>query len=193
MNKEIKPVEKAAITALDVRIVVAAAICCLCATLCKTIGFEFVYGEKRLEILQKMTACIACLLCCQDTTQISLKAGKNRLIITVIGGLVGIGVTAIDMIVGNQWVLVGLIAAGILGTLWLCKVAKVPYINARIGGVTFILVACTMNGNARMWYALFRFVSTFFGVLVVLLVTWCYDFGKSRMHKGKQTVLENGY
>lgn len=193
MSKEIKPVEKAGIAALDVRIMVAIVICCLCATLCKTMGFEFVYEGKRLEILQKMTACIACLLCCQDTTQISFKAGKNRLIITAIGGLVGIGVTAINMIVDNQWVLIGFIAVGILLTLWLCKVTKVPYINARIGGVTFILVACTMSGNARIWYALFRFISTFFGVFIVLLVTWCYDFGKSIMRKRKRTVLENGY
>ena len=68
-----------------------------------------------------------------------------------------------------------LIAAGILLTLFLCKKAKVPYINARIGGVTFILVTCTLAGSARIWYGVFRFVSTLYSVLVVLLVTWIWE------------------
>jgi len=34
------------------------------------------------------------------------------------------------------------------------------------------MTACTLSGYARMWYALFRLISTFYGVLVVLLVSW---------------------
>lgn len=104
-----------------------------------------------LEILQKMTACIACLLCVQDNTKISRKAGVNRMIITAIGGIIGIGAAAADNAVGNPWFMTVLIFVGILLTLLLCKRAKVPYINARIGGVTFILVSCTFSGNARIF------------------------------------------
>ena len=129
----------------------------------------------RLEVIQKMTACISCLLCCQDNVPVSKKAGINRLIITAIGGLVGIAVICIDNVLGNPWIMVLMIALGILVTLFLCKAAKVPYINARIGGVTFILVTCTLSGTARIWYGIFRFVSTFYSVLIVLLVTWAFQ------------------
>lgn len=166
---------KASVTLLDVRIAVAILICCLTSTILDHLGLRFQAGEMRLEVIQKMTACISCLLCCQDNVPVSKKAGINRLIITAIGGLVGIAVICIDNVLGNPWIMVLMIALGILVTLFLCKAAKVPYINARIGGVTFILVTCTLSGTARIWYGIFRFVSTFYSVLIVLLVTWAFQ------------------
>lgn len=166
---------KASVTLLDVRIAVAILICCLTSTILDHLGLRFQAGEMRLEVIQKMTACISCLLCCQDNVPISKKAGINRLIITAIGGLVGIAVICIGNVLGNPWIMVLMIALGILVTLFLCKAAKVPYINARIGGVTFILVTCTLSGTARIWYGIFRFVSTFYSVLIVLLVTWVFQ------------------
>lgn len=58
-----------------------------------------------LEIIQTMTSCIACLLCCQDNEKISFKSGVNRLIITVIGGGIGIVVVFLDDMIGNKWFL----------------------------------------------------------------------------------------
>ena len=165
-------VKEKTLSGLDVRIAISVAICALTATVLNHFGWRFPYGNMQLEIIQKMTACITCLLCVQDNMPISKKAGVNRLIITAIGGACGILVTWIDTLVGNEWLMVAMVALGVLATLMLCKLAKVPYINARIGGVTFVLVSCTLSGYARMWYAVFRFVSTFYGVLVVLLVTW---------------------
>lgn len=167
--------EKAEVTALDVRIAIAAGICCLTATVLNLLNLKFTVGEMRLEIIQKMTACISCLLCCQDVTKASLKAGVNRLIITAVGGVVAIAVILIDNAASNEWLMVAMVAAGVLLTLFLCKAARVPYINARIGGVTFILVSCTLSGRARIWYAIFRLISTFYAVLVVLFVTWLWE------------------
>ncbi len=167
--------EKAGVTALDLRITVAVLLCVLTSTILNALNLKFPFGEMRLEIIQKMTAAIACLLCCQDNTKISLKAGVNRMIITAIGGLVGVLVTPIDTGLNNQWLMVLMVALGVLLTLFLCKVAKVPYINARIGGVTFVLVSCTLGGHARIWYAVFRLVSTLYGALMVLLVTWAWE------------------
>lgn len=62
-------------------------------------------------------------------------------------------------------------AVGVLLSLFLCKCARVPYVNARIGGVTCVLVAGTLSGNARILYAVLRFVSTFYGALVSVIVT----------------------
>ncbi len=185
MKPEIKS-EPLKITVLDGRIAVAAAICCLTATILSHLGVKFVWGTMQLEIIQKMTACISCLLCCQDTSPVSLKAGINRLIITAIGGAVGIAAILLDNVVENEWFMVIVIAAGLLLTLFLCKAAKVPYINARIGGVTFVLVTCTLSGTARVWYGVFRFVSTFYAVLVVMLVTWIYEKASARITTEKK-------
>lgn len=174
MKPEKNP-EKAAITGLDLRMGTAVLICCLTSVLLNHLGFKFAFGEMRLEVIQKMTACIACLLCCQDNTVISYRAGVNRLIITAIGGAVAVLAVVLDGQIGNEWIMALMVGAGILLVLYLCKAAKVPYINARIGGVTFILVSCTLSGNARVWYAVFRLISTLYGVLVVLLVTWIFE------------------
>lgn len=171
---EMKP-EPLKVTALDLRIAAAVAVCVLTSTILSAAGLKFHYGEMQLEIIQKMTAAIACLLCCQDNTAVSKKAGINRLIITAIGGLVGIFVVVIDTWINNEWMMVLLVSVGVLLTLFLCKAAKVPYINARIGGITFILVSCTLTQYARVWYAVFRFLSTLYGVFVVLCVTWIFD------------------
>lgn len=128
-----------------------------------------------LPFLQSMTACISVLLCVQDTAKLSLKAGLIRLLITVIGGAVAVLVVWLDVQIGNRWIFILMAGAGILLTLWGCKMAKVPYINARIGGVTFILVILTKQGMDRIPYAVFRLVSTAYGVLMVLLVTWLFQ------------------
>lgn len=168
--------EEAKVTLLDVRIAVSILICFLISTIAGKVGFTYTFEGKELEIIQKMTACIACLLCCQDNTKISWRAGVNRVIITFIGGAVGIVVILLDNMIGNDWVMAVMVTVGIIVTLVLCKAAKVPYINARIGGVTFILVACTLQSSARIYYGCFRLVSTIVGILVVMLVTWGFSF-----------------
>ncbi len=167
--------EKTRVTLLDTRMAVAVVLCFLGSTLFSKLGWTFTYGEMRLEIWQKMTSCIACMLCCQDSLEISKKAGINRIIITFIGGTVGILVILIDNWIRNDWIMAILVGAGILATLVICKAAKVPYINARIGGVTFILVTCTLHSSARIYYGIFRFISTIIGVLAVMLVTFLYQ------------------
>lgn len=174
MKPEVEEV-KPGITALDMRIVISIGICYLTALLFDYFGLKFPFGEMRLEIIQKMTPCIACLLCCQDNTRISRKTGVTRMIVTALGGIAAIIVVCLDSVIGNPWIGVVMIMLGTLLTLFLCKLAKVPFISARIGGITFILVTCTLSGTVRIWYAVFRLLSTLYGVLVVLLVTWIFQ------------------
>ena len=165
----------AKVTRLDMRMAAAILICVLTATVLNHFGLKFPLGEMRLEVIQKMTAAISCLLVCQENVPVSRKAGINRLIITAVGGAIGIFVILLDMAIGNEWIMCILLTAGVIAVLYLCKVCKVPYINCRIGGVTFILVTCTLAGRARIYYGIFRLLSTLYGVLVSLLVTWAAD------------------
>lgn len=157
---------KKGLAALDIKIALAAALCMLTA--------HFV------PQLQIMTACISVLLCVQGSPVASWKAGLTRLMITAIGGLIGIAVVAVDLRISNEWLFMLLAAAGLAATLCSCKAAGVPYISARIGGVTFILVVFTRTGADRISYALLRFCATFYGVLMVLLVTGAFYFVEKR-------------
>lgn len=165
------PVEEKKITLIDIRIAVSVLICLLTAEALNCLGLKIIFGNMQLEVIQHLTAAISCLLVCQQTVDISKKAAVNRLIITAIGGLLGILVTLLDTLIHNGWILAVMTAVGVLLSLFLCKCARVPYVNARIGGVTCVLVAGTLSGNARILYAVLRFVSTFYGALVSVIVT----------------------
>lgn len=157
---------------LDARIAASVLVCCLASTALTALDLKFPVGEMRLDVIQKMTACISCLLCCQASAEETRKAGGLRVLVTAIGGVCGMAVVAADLALGsNPWVLALLMAAGLVPTLCLCRLAGAPAFNARIGAISYLLVAATLTGTARLWYALFRVVSTVFGALVVWAVT----------------------
>lgn len=159
-------------SSLDLRMAISILVCCLVATTLSALNLKFPVGEARLEVIQKMTACISCLLCCQDGSGATRKAGALRVLVTAVGGLCGAVVVAVDLALGsNPWVLALLVAAGLVPTLCLCRLVGAPAFNARIGAISYLLVASTLTGSARLWYALFRLVSTVFGALVVWAVT----------------------
>jgi uncharacterized membrane protein YgaE (UPF0421/DUF939 family) len=124
---------------------------------------------------QAMTACIAVLLCVQEGVKESWKACVIRLLITVVGGITGIIVVLADNAMGNQGLFILMISAGILLTFFGCKLAKVPVFNSRIGCVTFILVVLTKTGDDRIWYALFRLLSTLYGAVAVMVVSLVFQ------------------
>lgn len=158
--------------ALDVRIGLCVVICCLASNILTAFGLRFPVGEMRLEIIQKMTACISCLLCCQDGLEASRRAGLTRVLVTAVGGVIGTLIVVLDQLLGsNVWLLVPLLGTGLVTTMCTCRLAGAPAFNARIGGITFLLVACTLTGTTRVWYAFFRLISTVFGALVVSFVT----------------------
>ncbi len=174
--------EKASITLLDLRLVISAVICYAIGMIVDDIlGIKFYWKGYSLDILQKMTLCVSCFLVCQDNTKASLNAGITRIKITIIGGGVGFLVIALDELAKNSWAMILFLGAGFLLTLFLCKLAKIPYVNARIGCATLILVTCTLASTGRIWYGVFRFVSTLFAVIVCIIVTWVCE--KITKHK----------
>ena len=154
---------------MDVRIAACVLVCLLVSNVLTALDLRFAVGEMRLDIIQKATACISCLLCCQDTTDASHRAGAMRVLVTAVGAACGMAVVAIDQLMGsNTWLLAMLMTVGLVATLCLCRLTGAPAFNARIGAISFLLVASTLTGTARLWYAVFRLVSTIFGALV----TW---------------------
>lgn len=168
------PVEEAKISFIDIRIAVSVLICLLTAELLNHVGLKIPYQGMQLEIIQHLTAAISCLLVCQQTTEITKKAAGIRLIITAIGGVLGIIIAVIDNWMNNGWMLAVMTAVGVLLSLFFCKCAKVPYVNARIGALTCVVVAGTLSGTARVLYAALRFVSTFYGALIAVIVTMIF-------------------
>jgi uncharacterized membrane protein YgaE (UPF0421/DUF939 family) len=146
---------------LDIKMALATGICLLIGNI--------------IPEFQAMTACITTLLCVQENVKPSLKAGIIRLVITAIGGFAGILVVLADDAAGSSLLFIFLVMLGLVITLFSCRLAKIPVFNARIGGVTFVLVVLTKQGQDRIPYAVFRLLSTFYGVFAVLLITAVFN------------------
>lgn len=155
-------------TKLDLLIAVSLLVCLLTSCVLTVLDLRFPVGEMRLDVIQRVTACISCLLCCQDESTATAKAGRMRVLVTAVGAATGIAVVALDLALGSDpWVFAPLVSVGVVLALCLCRLAGAPAFNARIGAISYLLVACTLSGEARLWYALFRLVSTIFGAAVV--------------------------
>jgi len=98
------------------------------------------------------------------------------MIITVIGGLIGVVVVILDELIQNEWMLIIFAMLGVLLTFMGCKLAKVLYINAKIGTITFILVIMVMQGTHRILYALQRLAGTFYGTVIAVVITMIWVF-----------------
>lgn len=141
-------------------------------------------------MIQYMASCFSAIMCMQDEIKMSWKTAVNRMIITFIGGVCGILVVLIDNQIHNEWLFVALAVIGILLTLWGCKLSGVPYINAMIGCITFILVITVMPGEQRILYAVLRLLGTIYGAAVSIAVNaafeFIYSFLKSKGNKSKE-------
>jgi uncharacterized membrane protein YgaE (UPF0421/DUF939 family) len=147
---------------LDFNIALAVAVCLI--------------TSRFVPIIQYMPACFAAILCAQNDARLVYKTALTRIAVTLIGGLVGVGVVLLDTIFQHPWLFIFIAAMGIMVTLLICKLFRLPDMPARIGCVTFILVIMVASGEKRIEYALHRLVGTVYGVVVALLISQVVSF-----------------
>ncbi|MCS4487725.1 aluminum activated malate transporter family protein [Streptococcus sciuri] len=112
-----------------------------------------------------LPAVFAALLCVQDEQKGTYKAGLNRLLATVIGGVFGVLITILVNIWSSKIFIFIALAFAVSLTLWVSKVAKLPPFIARISVLTFFLVVFIGQGQS-MHYILERLVATLFGAFI---------------------------
>lgn len=161
---------------IDLKIIVSVGLCILTSTVLNALGWKIHYDNMELDIIQKATAAIACLLVTQDNLETSRGAGWMRIKVTTMAAATALIVVTVDTLIGNHWASIGLTMVGVFITMLLCKLIKAPYMNCRIGAISYVLIAVTLSGQARIVYAIIRVLSTFYGVSVVLFVTWLFKF-----------------
>ena len=121
--------------------------------------------------IQVMTACIAVLMCTQDSAKFSFKSGVTRTIVTVAGAVMAVIASLINDHIGVLFIQILIIIACVLLAIVLCKLAKTPAISHRIGAISFILVYYT-PGSSALSYGLYRILSTVIGAAIALGVAY---------------------
>lgn len=149
-----KPMEKQkfAFEWLDVKIALGLGLCML-----------LYFFVPRLQLL---SACTAALMCMQDAPGFTMKSGLTRTLTTIFGGLLAVLVVLADNALGSYPLFTLMSMAGLLLTIWVCRLAQIPPVMCRIGGVTFILVVVVAAGEARVLYALHRVLATVCGAVI---------------------------
>lgn len=156
---------KIGLTGLEFRIGITIVLCLLFCKLCELLGFS----------LQALAACTGAVMCVQEGGKASFGACKNRVLGVICGGIVGVGVVLLDNLIGVDlvfWLLVGL---GIMANFVLCKVVKLPLVQARVSCMTVLLVVLVLGGEARISYAIGRFLGTLAGALVAWAVSFVWE------------------
>ena len=124
--------------------------------------------------IQARAACTGAVMCVQDSRKASWGAGLNRVKGVLCGGLTGVAVVLIDNAVGIDLVFYLLVGIGVVVNLLLCKVVKLPFVQARVSCMSLMLVTLVLQDAARINYALGRLVGTLVGAVVALLVSMAF-------------------
>ena len=134
------------------------------------------------DLIQKLAACTAVIMCTQDDAGASWKSGLIRVEGVIIGGVCAVLVVLADNVIGNDYMFMLLCGLGVAVHLLCCRLVRLPAIAARVSCITFALVALVMPGPGRITYALLRLLGTVVGAAVALAVSWVYDlcFGKKK-------------
>lgn len=106
---------------------------------------------------------VAAIVAMQNSVEGSLKAGKNRMLGTIVGAAVGFVFALVDP--GN----VGLCAAGIMLVIYICNILNWKDAIS-IGGIVFLAIMLNLKGGSPLHYSLNRILDTFIGIVVALLV-----------------------
>lgn len=114
-------------------------------------------------------ATIASVMCMQDTVEQSVKTGTNRVIGTLIGGIIGLIFLNITRFINAENFTPIITAIGVSFTIYLCNTIKKSGACAMSSLVLIAIMIAPATSSAFM-YASKRTIETILGIIVALLV-----------------------
>ena len=155
---------KTGASGIDIAIAVTVMLCLVVCYIAEKLGLQ----------LQALSACTGAVMCVQDSKKASWGTGINRVLGVICGGVSGIAVVLIDNAIQMELVFYLLMGAGVVLNLLLCKLVKLPFVQARVSCMSLMLVTLVLQGGARINYAFGRLLGTIVGAVVALLVSMAF-------------------
>ena len=115
-------------------------------------------------------ACIAAVICMKDTVESTFSMGKNRLIGTLLGGLIGV----LFIFLVDNFTLLNSIksivtAIGVIIAIYLCNIIKKPG-AVTICCIVFIGIMINYDGASSYIYAIGRSLDTSIGIIIAIFI-----------------------
>lgn len=114
-------------------------------------------------------ACIASVICLQDTVENSYKTGKHRMIGTIIGGFTGMFFAMFEEHFDLISFMPILTAIGIILVIYICTLIKKPA-SVSISCIVLLAVMTNLRDTTPFLYALNRMLDTFIGILIAIII-----------------------
>ncbi|WP_373898159.1 aromatic acid exporter family protein [Haloimpatiens sp. FM7315] len=110
-------------------------------------------------------ACIAAVICMQSSVFNSFKVGKNRMIGTSIGALIGL---ILALLSPESSILTGI---GIIIVIYLCNLLNKKN-SITIGCIVFLAIMTNLKGQDPFKYSTTRLLETFVGIAIAVIVNY---------------------
>ncbi|MDV4150182.1 aromatic acid exporter family protein [Clostridium sp. AL.422] len=114
-------------------------------------------------------AAIAAVICVQSTVENSLKIGINRLIGTLLGGIISLILLYAVNSLNLEKFLPLIVATGVSLIIYICNLIKKPS-ACSISSITLMAILISHNSTDPLMYAVHRTIETAFGVIVAILI-----------------------
>lgn len=115
-------------------------------------------------------ACIAAVICMKDTVSSSFTMGKNRLIGTILGGILGIVIIFIMIKLPFLYDYNAFVTGvGIVGVIYACNLFNKPG-SVTIACIVLIGIMINYSGPQSYAYAVGRSIDTAIGIIVAILI-----------------------
>jgi uncharacterized membrane protein YgaE (UPF0421/DUF939 family) len=110
-------------------------------------------------------AAIAAIICMQNTVEESFKVGRNRVLGTILGAVIGVIFYSI------RPTSILLSGVGIMIVIYICNLVKWNK-SVTIAGIVFCVIMTNLDGRDPFFYALNRVLDTLLGIIVAVLVNY---------------------
>ncbi len=126
-------------------------------------------GYALLGLPAPFYACIAAIICMQDTVTHTVRFGLSRVLGTAVGGALGLGLLWLDGLIGLPGVHILLVGAGVAAAIYLGVLLNNPQ-SCTISATVLCAVLLIGRSDSQFIYALNRILETFFGIVVAVLI-----------------------
>lgn len=150
---------------------------CLCVLVIAAIGLE-----------SPFYAAIAAIISMDKTIVGSFNTGKNRMIGTLVGAILGL---ACASIMPENAFVCGL---GVILLIALCNIMKVRG-SITVGGIVFIAIMVNLDGRSPLIYSGSRIIETFIGITIAIIVNlliFPYDSIEHLQKKSENLLIDIG-
>jgi uncharacterized membrane protein YgaE (UPF0421/DUF939 family) len=135
-----------------------------------------IFISRLLKLGYPFFVALAIIMPIEESFSSSIRSGKNRMIGTVIGAIIGTLFVLIKP--GNPF----LCGIGIIIIIYLCNLFKFGS-SAAIGGIVFISIMVNLKGKEPLNYSINRVVDNLIGVCIVIVVNYLIPSSISSKNK----------